>query len=104
MDKRVDLLGEDLHRAAIQVENVEALLYTSAGDSRAGWESQTHQQLVGDDVGLDKALLSGCLEDLIDFQHTQSLDVDGAAFLVGLVIVVRVYTLNSIELCEVEVL
>ena len=51
---------------------------------------------------LNQALLSGDLEDLINFEVAEALDVDWATLLVGFVVEVRVYSLDLIVLFKVE--
>ncbi len=104
LDQAVHLLGEDLHGAAVEVEDVQALLNALAGDGRARGEPQTHQQLVRGDVMLDQTLLCGQLEDLVNLEEAEALDVDGSALLIGLVVEVRVDGLDLVELLELKVL
>ena len=102
LDQCVDLLGEDLHGAAVEVQDVQALLNALAGEGRARGEPQTHQQLVRGDVMLDQTLLSGELEDLVDLEEAEALDVDGSALLIGLVVEVRVDGLDLVKLLELK--
>jgi hypothetical protein len=102
LDESVDLLGENLHGAAVEVEDIEALLNALAGYGRAGREAQTHEGLIRLNVVSHKTVFCGNLEDLVDLEETQTLDVDGATLLVRAVVVVRVDSLNLIVLLEVE--
>lgn len=67
LDQGVNLLGKNLHGASVEIEDVEALLDASASDGRAGGESESHEDLIGNDVVLYKSLLVRVLHHLIDF-------------------------------------
>ena len=51
---------------------------------------------------LNKSLLGGDLEDIVDLELPKALDVDGTTLLIGLVIEVRVNSLDLVVLLEVE--
>ena len=51
---------------------------------------------------LNQAFLSGNLENLIDLQVSEALNIDGSAFLIGLVVEVRVDLLDLIVLLKLE--
>ncbi len=102
MDQSVDLFGENLHGAAVEVEDIEALLDALAGNGGAGREAETHEGLIRLNVVSHKTVFGGNLEHLVNLEETQTLDVDGATLLVGAVVVVRVDSLNLIVLLEVE--
>jgi hypothetical protein len=51
---------------------------------------------------LDESLLVCDLEQFIDLELSESLNVDGAAFLVDLVIIVRIHHLHLLVLLEIE--
>ena len=102
LNQGVHLLGEDLHGAASEVKNVQALLDALAGDGGAGGEPQPHEGLVGLDVVLDEALLGGQLEDLVNLEVPEALDVDGTPLLIDLMVEVRVHGLHLVILFEDE--
>lgn len=90
MDHTIDLLGEDLERAAGEVQDGETLLDALAGESGAGGEAELEEHLVGLDVVADEAVFGGHLEDFVDLEHALTFNVDGAAFFVYFVVVVGV--------------
>ena len=51
---------------------------------------------------LYQTLLSCQLEDLIDLEETKTLNINGSALLIGLVVVVRVDSLDLVELLKHE--
>ncbi len=51
---------------------------------------------------LDKSLLGGDLEYIVDLELPKALDVDGAALLIGLVVEVRINSLDLIVLLKIE--